>query len=66
MKYYSIKGYAMPKGQEDKGWQELSNSVQFKLEDNINPYEAINQDLKLVASYWLFIVNEIPKEQIKE
>ena len=61
MKTYQIKGFIIPKGAEDQGWKTIGEDTGITLPNNINPYEAISNNFKLIASYWLFTIKEIEK-----
>lgn len=65
MKEYKITGYIKPKGEEDKEWQKIGEGVGIKLPDNLDPYEEIQKNFKLISSRWLFTVDEIT-DQNKE
>lgn len=64
MKYYEITGYIIPKGQEEKGWQKIRDGVKIQLPDEVNPYDAINQSFKTEASKWMFVADEITREEM--
>lgn len=59
MKTYQIKGFMKPKGQEDKEWQKIGEGVGIKLPDEVDPYEEIQKNFKLISSRWLFTIDEI-------
>ena len=58
MKEYLVIGYMMDKNHEDKGWQKINDGVSIKLPDDVNPYEAVGSQFKLVASHWMFSIEE--------
>ena len=59
MREYKITGYMKPKGKENEEWQRIGDGVGIKLPDNLNPYEEIQKNFKLISSRWLFTVEEI-------
>lgn len=62
MKAFKITGFIKQKGKENEDWQPLGKDLAIQVPDNLNPYEVINSNFKAVASYWLYIVDEILKE----
>ncbi len=63
MKEYKVFGYVIPKDMENPSWQPIGEGVSVKLPDDINPYESIAENFKLIASYWLILIEEIKKKK---
>lgn len=61
MKIYEIHGFIMPKDQNE--WQDLGEGMGVKLPDDVDPYDAISQNFRTIASHWLYMINELEKEE---
>lgn len=63
MKTYRIRGYAKPIGKENEDWQKIGESAEIELADDVNPYQVIQSNFNLIASNWMFTVDEIKKKE---
>ena len=66
MKTYKITGYIKTKGKKEDDWKRLRDDLTINLPDEINPYEAIEESLKMQTSNWLFTVDEISEEKARK
>ena len=66
MKTYKITGYIKTKEKEEDDWKKMRDDLIINLPDEINPYEAIEESLKLQTSNWLFTLDEISEEKARK
>ena len=66
MKTYKITGYIKTKEKEEDDWKKMRDDLIINLPDEINPYEAIEESLKMQTSNWLFTLDEISGEEARK